>query len=110
MAVRAKTPLETAKTLTEVTKSVRKPTKKARQGSRGPSDHLGTPEQQGPCDYQGPKRMLHPALQMTISNFHNFCFLKFNFFEENVIFLSTAYIFGKFSKNQKSLTRPRDIT
>ena len=29
--------------------------KKARQGSRGPSDHLGPSEKQGPCDYQGPK-------------------------------------------------------
>ena len=29
--------------------------KKARQGSRGPSDHLGLPEKQGPCDYQGPR-------------------------------------------------------
>ena len=51
----AKTPMEATKTLREVTKSVRKPTKSARQGSRGPSDHLGLPEKQGPCDYQGPQ-------------------------------------------------------
>ena len=49
---KAKTPSETAKNLTEVTKSMQKPTKKARQGSRGHSDHLSPPEK-GPLWLSG---------------------------------------------------------
>ena len=47
------------------------------------------------------------AVQMAISNFQNF-YCEISIWK-NTIFLSTAYLFWKFSENQKSSKPPRAI-
>ena len=55
---RAKTQAEATETISHISHEICYETdKKARQGSRGPSDHLVPREEQGPSDYQRPSQL-----------------------------------------------------